>query len=300
MPERRLDLDVLRQAHLDDTPAPEQRARLLAAIRAEHSARTSRGTRSAAPLGSRFVLAALLFAATAVLVAFVLTRSRLGLEPEPALQLSRSSSPTAPEPSKAAPLPPPRCVRGGGNAILLADFEGADGPAAFPLGTLPGAPEGRWLHLRHHAQQEFERLPLAVRPSPSPSPGNRLALNVQGRAETGWGANVAIEFRECFDASAYDGLEFRARGPGAVFVAFQTVSSVPTHAGGRCQDRCWFNGGRFIVLDDEFRSYRVRWQDVNPPNPEQKVAEQLLHIQFSVQSGTDYDFWLDDVRFIER
>jgi hypothetical protein len=154
--------------------------------------------------------------------------------------------------------------------------------------------------MRHTDQGGFERLPLQVLPSPEPSSNDARALHLAGRAESGWGANAGIEFESCYDASAYDGIEFRARGPGAVFVALQTVSSVPVEAGGRCQDKCWFNGGRFLVLGDDFQTYQVRWPDVNSPNPDPPIETELLQILFSVQSGTDYDYWLDDVRFIAR
>jgi hypothetical protein len=183
---------------------------------------------------------------------------------------------------------------------LLSDFETTNAGDSLPLLSALDSRRGHWFHLRHDERQGFAREPLHVLPSPSPSANSQRALHVTGRAESGWGAHVGVEFSSRYDAAAYDGIEFRARGPGAVFVAFQTVSTVPVQAGGRCEDKCWFTGGRFLVLDDEFQSYRVRFADVNSPNPEQEIARELLQIMFSIQSGTVYDFWLDDVRLVER
>lgn len=303
MPElrRSLDLDGLRQAHLSDAIEPEQRARVLAAIRGEHAARRAEAATVNPRAGwRRMGFAALAFTSGALLVLLAVgLRSRLGLEAEPASSAATAAEAPLPSPS-TIPLAPPRCTLGRGDAGLLADFETTDPGESFPLLSRLDSRRGHWFHQRHDERQGAVREPLRVLPSPAPSAGNQHALHVKGRAESGWGANVGIELASCYDASAYEGLEFRARGPGALFVGLQTVTSVPEYAGGRCLDRCWFTGGRFIVLDEEFRTYRVRWQDVNPPNPDQEVARELLQILFSVQSGISYDYWLDDVRLIER
>jgi hypothetical protein len=141
--------------------------------------------------------------------------------------------------------------------------------------------------------------PLKVVALADSAPRDQRVLLVAGPPPVGWGANFGIRFSRCYDASAYLGFEFRVRGPGTMFVGFQTMDSVPLDMGGRCTTKCWFTGGRYLVLEEAFTTHRILWSDVSPPDPSSDVSRELLQISFNVQSGTEpYELWLDDLRLI--
>jgi hypothetical protein len=301
-----LGLEELRRLHLDDAPSGLERARLMARV-LEYGAVPEQRPRS---IRRHWPAALALTTVAASLGVLAWQRSLPGIHPEPSTQLAAldSNSPAASlslaphpvHPSPVATQPSPRlCNLGRGDAGLLADFEqplGVD--RLLPLPQLDQR-RGQWFHSAHDPKTDSRSLPLLLEPQRLPTTHNRSALHVKGEAKTGWGANVGFRFASCYDASAYGGLEFRARGPGSVFVAFQTVSSVPVEFGGECRDKCWFNGGRFIVLSKNFETYRIRWSEMNTPDGH-AVEESLLQVMFSIQSGTSYDFWLDDVSFFAR
>jgi hypothetical protein len=194
------------------------------------------------------------------------------------------------------------CTIARGDDGLVADFEQ---PTQL-LGARPtivrrDGRDGTWVHRRNRIRDFWDAQPLLVATSPEATPASQSALEIAGPAPTGAGASAGLRLKHCYDASAYSGIEFRARGPGPVFVALQTLSSVPTQQGGHCTDKCWFTGGRYIALSDRFETYRIRWQDVVAPEPDYDVSKELLEILFVVQSGpTPYSFWLDDVKFVHE
>lgn len=291
-----LELEELRRQHLGDTPSATERAQLLSLVLEQGNTEKVLEPSLTPPRRVR-TLMLMLAALTATAAAMsVWQGTGPGIHPEPAAQTPPATASIG-EPAVATSLPlsPKQCAAAQGGAGLLADFE-QPFSSDRPLELLPfDHRRGQWFHTVHDRQSDALQAPLLVE-KPGSSNSSRGALHVRGTALTGWGANVGLRLESCYDASAYTGVEFRARGPGSVFLAFQTVSSVPVEFGGECRERCWFNGGRFIVLGKDFETYRVRFSDINTPDG-QAVEKTLLQVLFSVQSGAAYDFWLDDVKF---
>lgn len=179
---------------------------------------------------------------------------------------------------------------------------------------LPGLEgrSGRWWHqwatATGHQGAVAEVLPL-----PDASNGSGFALRAAGTEAVGWGAKLvaglsvqvgerpeAVRFR-CYDASAYAGVKFRARGSGILFVLLQTRDSVPAELGGMCREKCWFTASRAVVLTGDFRDYHLEWEQFNPPDPSRAPQSNLMLLEFLVQRTTEpYEIVMSEVALMTR
>jgi hypothetical protein len=134
--------------------------------------------------------------------------------------------------------------------------------------------------------------------------GNQMALHVKGGRLQDWGTIVEFNFiPACYDASAYRGLSFQAKGAGRVFVAPREIGTIPRAEGGTCIDDCYNPHVKKVDLDGRWKSYRVDWTEVEQrgygrPGFDPK---QLHSIAFLIRpEDTPYDLWVDDVSFVKR
>jgi hypothetical protein len=145
---------------------------------------------------------------------------------------------------------------------------------------------------------------LLPNPRPERKPGNLQALHVKGDQLKDWGASVELTLKpNCYDASAYAGIAFSARGPGRIYVALRQVDVIPPEFHGTCEHDCYNAHVRKIDLDERFRDYEVRWTDVEQRGyGKPKLDVTRLHdIAFQIRpEDTPYDVWIDTLRFIER
>ncbi len=185
-----------------------------------------------------------------------------------------------------------------GHQPLIDDFEDGDDEVARLEGR-----SGLWRWVR---DTDLPRSSPALLPIPRPNPqaGNRLALHVKGGQLLDWGAVVEFNFvPACYDASAYQGLSFQAKGPGRIFVAPREVGIIPVANGGTCTDDCHNAHVQKIELSAQWKTYEVRFSEVaqrgyNKPafNP-----SRLNSLAFQIHpEDTPYDLWLDDIRFLRR
>ncbi|HYO97753.1 MAG TPA: hypothetical protein VER33_24770 [Polyangiaceae bacterium] len=185
-----------------------------------------------------------------------------------------------------------------GSAPLLDDFE--DGDDAI-LGLEQRVGFWRWV-------REFDAPGTAPAliglPRPSPTPKNKLAVHVKGARLSDWGATIDFRFiPACYDASAYAGIAFQARGPGRIYLAPREVNVIPVAEGGLCDVDCHNAHVAKVELTDQWRDVVVRWDDLRqrgigkPP-----LDPSRLHgIAFLVRpEDTPYDVWLDQVRFVPK
>lgn len=326
---RVIELDELREEHLGDRPSRRRRLELIERVRFIHSeplprqpsalqtSGASRHTVAGRRTGWALLLGAALGAAGAAatfLAPGILGRDMQRIEAEPpAASVEAGATPwgrprggamstsgdESGEPTLVATVAVPSCIRARGDDGLLNDFERpvVDGETISTRSR--DGRTGEWFHVRNMGGSASQAEPLRILPSPEQPAGDEHALRIAGPPRVGWGANAGIRFSSCYDASAYAGLELRARGRGALFVGFQTLDSVPTELGGRCTNKCWFTGGRYIVLSEKFTTHRILWRDVSAPDPTYDVSKELMQLTFSVQSGPEpYEFWLDDLRLI--
>jgi hypothetical protein len=136
--------------------------------------------------------------------------------------------------------------------------------------------------------------------------GGGHALRTHGDAFKDWGAAAGFHLADgaCYDASAYDGISFIARGRSRVNVSAQMVDVVPVAVGGTCQSDCFGNHLKTIELGARWQRYVVRWADFQQPGFGKKVdfnPKRLRSILFSVAaSDTPFDLWLNEVSFLKR
>jgi hypothetical protein len=143
---------------------------------------------------------------------------------------------------------------------------------------------------------------------PVPRPGktakNQLALRVKGDRLREWGATVEFVFgSKCYDASAYAGIAFQARGSSRIYLAPREVSVMPVSAGGICVEDCHNNHVKQIPLEPNWQSFEVRFDEVEQRGYDRpRLDPRRLHsVAFLIRpEDTPYDVWIDDVRFIER
>jgi hypothetical protein len=206
---------------------------------------------------------------------------------------------SVPGSTSAAPADPcSHPTRATGRAPLIDDFEDGD-VAVLPL-------EGRggvWVLFKDTDQAGS--LPLiAPVARPRPSSRNHKALHAVGPELRDWGANLQVDFRPtCYDARAYGGIAFTAKGPGRFYAGVREVGVVPTQWGGTCTHDCYDTHQKKIDLSADWRSYELRWSEFRqrgyaaPPLDPARIHG----LAFLVQPGdTPFDLWVDDVRFIPR
>jgi hypothetical protein len=220
-----------------------------------------------------------------------------GIAPEPLASLVGPS----PSARSAADDPCAARYRAAGTHPLIDDFEDLD--------SMVIAAEGRsraWLLSFDTDLDGALRVP-APRPRGDYRRDNRYALRLTGPKLSDWGAVAEVTFhpQRCYDASAYAGLQFSAKGPGRLLVGAAELRVVPRRWGGTCgpEEQCYNVHRKALVLSDSWTHFVVRWNQL-----EQAGAEALpldptsLHgIRFAIPAeGTPFDIMIDDVAFVAR
>ena len=295
--------ELLRSARLD-APEPELRVASMSQVLADYRQQRARRRLSWGALGSAV-------AAAAALALW------LGLHPAPdtpvlrELRLSASAvvRGAAPPPSNSAPTLPADlqpctpAVRAEGAASLIDDFEDADARIA-PLEHRAGF----WSTSSDGTGTQWP--PLGGVFPMSRIPGGRgdskFALHVRGGKFSKWGVLVASDFsaRRCYDASVYGGLAFWARGRGHVDVSAKMTQVAPAEYGGSCTHDCYDGHRATITLSSQWQEERITWAELKQKGYGQALPfdpHSLLSLEFNVSpEQTPFDYWIDDVRFLER
>lgn len=298
--------EQLMQAGRGEEPPPELAERVLGGI--EYRSRLVQLAPAAPAAGHRgWGTPSLVVVSAAIAAGVTLWLSRgdtpppIVAEASPALGSAQVAT-SKPSGSAARPQPAAdpclaRHVASGG-APLLDDFE--DGDDAI-LGVEQRVGFWRWV-------REFDAPGTAPAliglPRPGASPKNKLAVHVKGARLSDWGATIDFRFiPACYDASAYAGIAFQARGPGRIYLAPREVNVIPVTEGGLCEVDCHNAHVVKVELTDQWRDVVVRWEEVRqrgigkPP-----LDPSRLHgIAFLVRpEDTPYDVWLDQVRFVPK
>jgi hypothetical protein len=161
-------------------------------------------------------------------------------------------------------------------------------PTAKLFTTTPGGPSGEGYCARSYGQG-FQAW----------GAGMGLDLNDTGEVVNG------VPKRMAYDASAYKGIAFAARGTGRLRYAVATTDVETVMAGGTCtggttSPACADNHGVDIPLTPDWRTYAVPFTRMVqegfgiqvPFDPKKTMA-----VYFSVSSGQPFDFSIDDVGF---
>jgi len=104
---------------------------------------------------------------------------------------------------------------------------------------------------------------------------------------------------QSYDASAFNGMTFWAKGSGPLRVELAMKSFVPTDRGGSCTANCWnVYGASTSNLTSSWQQYTIAFSALqreqggtDPPfNP-----SELMGVAF--KAGGTFDFWIDEVAF---
>jgi hypothetical protein len=158
--------------------------------------------------------------------------------------------------------------------------------------------------------------PFPLREIDAPRDRNTRAIYVKGGGYTGFGGGVGTTLvpgnlaqATFWDASAYAGVSFWARGEGTLF--FQTVLAQTRAAGdeypGLCEPTLALNCSdsyvsNAITLTDAWTEYVVPFAALKQEGWGQPVpwTYDLNALEFRWVTDEDFEFWIDDVRFVER
>ena len=107
-----------------------------------------------------------------------------------------------------------------------------------------------------------------------------------------------------FNAEAFEGLSFVARGSGRIRVNLGIPETTPGEQEGRCQRGCWDSHGAFVFLTEEWAQHRLPWSAFAQQGwgtASRLNVKELLAVNFSVLRGDQpAELWLDDVAFLAR
>jgi hypothetical protein len=140
--------------------------------------------------------------------------------------------------------------------------------------------------------------------------GSNHALHYRVESYTEWGAVAGFQIRykssdgiRCpFNAEAFGGLAFVARGTGRIRVQLNTPDVVPADQEGRCKDGCWDAHGSLVYLTDDWTEHRIPWSSFQQRGWGTSVRlnlAELMAVNFFIgREDQPTELWLDDVRFV--
>jgi hypothetical protein len=196
-----------------------------------------------------------------------------------------------------------------GDRALIADFEDADNKIfkAFER-------EGWWFTATDGTEGEkvfpdkgtFEPVPLPVEQQSS---DNEYAAHFQAEGMKDWGVVWGTTLKwsrdgiKCpFNASAFRGVKFRAKGPAEVIVKVNIPETTPPDNDGNCKKRCWDSHQKVVRIKEEWQQFHILWDQLQQGGWGTEArfdSAQLLTLQFAVDPGRmPVDLWVDDIEFI--
>ncbi len=144
--------------------------------------------------------------------------------------------------------------------------------------------------------------------------GEDYALHIEGGPFESWGAGFGVTLNQpdadgelgtgpscAYDASAYTGIRFMARGAGTFRVTVQSMAVVPPSAGGTCEATCYDAHTKQIEATDDWQEVVVPFRTLEQRgfgSPVDLDLTQLLRMQFEVSSPAAIDLSIDDLAFV--
>lgn len=292
-----LEQELLRSAASDGPGRGVYDAALAAVLVERRRERAARSRRRWAAAGAVVALAA----------AMLLLRAP-GPEPKVVAEPPVSRSVPVPPPSSSvvpiAPFAPctPLSI-GSGREPMIDDFE--DGDTRMPAVDKRA---GYWIVFNDGTGKQEPRSG-SVFPAhriPGGRGNSRFGLHSTGGRFTKWGAVLAAELnpRRCYDASAYAGLTFWAKGRATLRISAKMTQVVSEEFGGSCVRDCFDGHGAFRTLTRDWQKFEVRWEELAQRGFGTQVEfdpRSLYSVEVQMPQGQPpFDVWIDDVAFIER
>ena len=228
--------------------------------------------------------------------------------PQPSAHTALAENPTAPPPKTEIPVTnreaPPTCPNGTKPAAdgLIDDFESDKSPA------LGGRTEAWWVASAEHAQITLPG--KTFKPAEGGPPGSKKAVHFVGQTSNDdmWGAAVGVDFLKSafYDASKYAGIAFKIMSAKPNFNVRVKLADAATHPeGGQCKKQCGNAFGKELVVEPSWLDVVLMWSDLKQQpdwgdvRPEAIGRDKLRNVEWGVYPGQAFDFWVDDVHFIE-
>jgi hypothetical protein len=189
------------------------------------------------------------------------------------------------------------------SAVLVDDFEDGDellDPAAGLRGLWYVENDGTGTQ----SPPAGERPQGSLLAEPGAPGSSRHALRSTARGFRDWGAFVGVRLNAArtmtctVDASASSGLSFLARGNGGVRVNFGTPRTTPLADNGECDSENCSDFGAAVALEDTFRAYELRFDELQQPDWATKAEwepTRLVRLSFWAEQSS-FDLWLDELR----
>lgn len=195
-----------------------------------------------------------------------------------------------------------------GQEVLLDDFEDGD---ERPFKEFQR--EGYWFAASDATTGEMSpkagSFAAELLPSDESTPQNRMAAHLHASGYSDWGVVWGTTLRwvdagvKCpFNASAFSGVRFRAKGSGRVRVNFGIPETIPKEYDGTCKERCYDTHSRVVVVSPEWEYYEIPWSQLQQwgwGTQARFDASRLLNLQFAVDGKQlPVDVWIDDITFL--
>lgn len=142
--------------------------------------------------------------------------------------------------------------------------------------------------------------------------GSSYAVRYKVAGFSEWGGALGFMLRytpedgiKCpFNARAFEGLSFMARGSGRVRVNLGTPETTPGEQEGRCQKSCWDSHGSYVFLTPDWREHRIPWSSFAQQGwgtTARLNLEELMTVNFAImRADQPAEVWLDNVRFMTK
>lgn len=159
------------------------------------------------------------------------------------------------------------------------------------------APEGNFMPARLPARES--------------SKDNLFAAHVTAAGQTEWGALFATTLHwlnegvRCpLNVSLFQGVKFRAKGPGSVAFRMDVPGTMPPEYGGECSKSCYDAPSKVITLSDHWDEYKVTWDQLQQGGWGTEVRfdpARVLGLGFTINlRALPADFWVDDLALIPK
>jgi hypothetical protein len=240
-------------------------------------------------------------AAAAVFALFLRAPARVA-DVRPELPPPPEVKQAEPKKDADAPRPCPEVVVARGHEPLIDDWEDA-GSALLRADGRSGA----WLTFDDGTSKQNVASSSQLQPSRLIGGRSRNGLHLSGGRFSEWGVTFGTDLATgaCYDASAYDGIAFWAKGEVAVYVGVQVIDVQSPKFGGFCSgDGCYNSHRRRVNLTPAWQRHVVRWSELEQLHPTSRFpldTKRIRFLEFTIlPEDTPFDVWLDDVSFVSK
>jgi endoglucanase len=137
--------------------------------------------------------------------------------------------------------------------------------------------------------------------------GSKKAAHFSGKTDSQdqWGAGLGGNFLGggFYDASKYAGVSFKIKGTAKSFVRFK-IPDQNTHPDAGVCTQCWNSFGKTLELTGDWQTIELAFADLRQidgwgsPRPASLLTSKVKDLEWAVDQGTKYDFWVDDVQLL--